>query len=292
MNSRNINLYDTSARNSGLVVLEKPIQVPEGHEAWIGIQDAQIPNTYYNVLTPGGTIDIPIRNTTTDTTTVASIAIGSAPSNFTVAQLVASIEGKTFTWAASGGVVLTFRCTLVNEDGSSTAAGTPATRAQVSPRIRLGLVSSIGTNYVINNFTSPLLGFVSQSSPAALLASSNPTAAQIANASMTATNPPFVASKFYLVASSLITGSQVPGLSTRIVPLGKVPVCTAFGFVDNYRQMVPFYQKLRDDSIQSFELSLYNEDGTPVHFRGMDWSLTLAIEFHHKKNTPLSNSTV
>lgn len=427
VNSRNINLSDTTARNSGLVVLDKPIQVPEDYEMWVAIHDAQIPNTYYNVLngisiplryTPsganqnrtvtgtniltstltlnntnglyvGGTIsgfsgtfghitglnqgdtyiitnitgndvkvsppllfkpadinssigsgyavtaldttndlialfstsglnvgdqirfnfgsplagldntvfyyiiaisgnniqvsDVPggspiylNGSTTTAGTTVSknvytggtitaraqvllNVLIPSlTDGNYSAAQLVTNINGK----------VLTFNDGITN---ATVTLGLSLTSGQVTPRFQLNItavsVGSIG-DWNILNFTNQTLGFVSQT---------------IGSVATQGAVIPYLQPNYYIVNSSLMTGAQAPGLGNKVVPLGKIPIRTVFGYVDKHFETTPFFLRLKEREIQSFNLSLLDEYARPVSFQGADWSITLTLEFHKKK---------
>lgn len=432
VNSRNINLNDTTARNSGLVVLDKPIQVPEDYEMWIAIHDAQIPNTYYNVLngisiplqyTPSGaenqnrtvtgtnilTSTLTLNNTTglfvggtisgfsgtfghitpvnfTDTYTITSISgndvkvspalvfkqpdttssIGTGYAvtaldstndlitlystagllvgdqirfNFgspfagldnTVFYYIVSIAGNNIqvsdtpggspiylnggTIAAgttvsknvyTGGTITARAQLLLNikiptlpdgnytslqlvtgingkqlafndgfTNGTVTLGLSLTNSATTIPRFQLNLTAVAGTNtgvlgdWSIPNFTNATLGFVAQT---------------IGSTAVTGAVIPYLQPSYYIVHSSLMTGAQVPGLSNKVVPLGKIPIRTVFGYVDKHFETTPFFLRLKERAIQSFDISLLDEYARPVSLQGADWSLTLTIEFHKKK---------
>lgn len=97
----------------------------------------------------------------------------------------------------------------------------------------------------------------------------------------TCSSPPFLQQKYLQIGSSFRT--------SRNQALCKIPVNASFGSYILYNPQVPFPVNINDDFINTFQISLLDENGQPVNNNYSDWSVTLQLDFKIKSNYSLKD---
>ena len=123
------------------------------------------------------------------------------------------------------------------------------------------------STFMYFNQSIPLIGL-----PNISTLTSNPTS------NVTFASPPFLQQKYLQIGSSFLT--------SRNQPLCKIPVNASLGSYILYSPQVPFPVNINNDLINTFQISLLNEDGIPINNNYADWSITLQFDFS-RKNKPL-----
>lgn len=98
---------------------------------------------------------------------------------------------------------------------------------------------------------------------------------------LTATSKPFLQQKYLLIGSSFVT--------KRNQPLAKVPINASYGNYILFQPQAPFQLKINNDLINTFQISLLDEDGEVINNNYNDWSITLQFNFDKKPQLTLDN---
>ena len=262
VNSRGGTVQNTTYRNRITINLFEPIRVPDGFDAFISVSDAQIPNSYYNINDYNKTLTFNIVQGVITSTVSVTLPIG----NYSIAQLVSALNGRVLpsTVGLATNTVLTLTC-----------ASTTTTGYTAQTNFNIGFTSSPGVaaNYTITGFTSPVLGFNNQT---------------IVNTGTIGALSPVLLPKYYIIASTLISASQAPGLVNKVLPIGKVPATVAYGYYESFRQMIDFDQKIGDRFITQFDVFVLDDNGNDISFNGTDWSCTLQFNIRKQQRFPQS----
>lgn len=264
VNSRGGTVQNTTYRNRVTINLFEPIRVPDGFDAFISVSDAQIPNSYYNINDFNKTVSFNVVQSGAGTVSTVTLTIPIG--NYSLAQLVSALNGKALptTVGLATNTILTLTCVATTTTGYA---------AQTNLNIGFSSSAGVVTNYSITGFTSPVFGFNNQT---------------IVNTGTIGALSPVLLPKYYIIASTLISASQAPGLANKVLPIGKVPATVAYGYYESFRQMIDFDQKIGDRFITQFDVFVLDDNGNDISFNGTDWSCTLQFNIRKTQRFPQS----
>ena len=212
---------------------------------------AYSPN-YINVtLTPGG-VNVAGLNTAYDGTSPVSIV--PIPYSTTL-----NIPAGNYTPTTLATAITTNNASIASSNFGGTGKG-KITCTNSSNNILSLTCSNVGLYFTQ---TIPAIGLTQK-----VIAS--------AGGTVVCASTPFLQQKYLQISSSFVT--------SRNQPLCKIPVNAAFGSYILYNPQILFPVKIYNDLINTFQISLLDENGQPINNNYADWSVTLQFDFKDKKS--------
>ena len=165
--------------------------------------------------------------------------------NYTAATLANAINNTMYAFSNMNGIVTTSMAKIICTNSTSNILSLS------SSNISMYFPQALQTIGITTPFTNPV-------------------------SNITCSNVPFLQNKYLQIGTSFCT--------TRGQPICKIPVNAAYGSYILFNPNVPFPVRINDDLINTFQVSLLDENSQPVNNNFADWSVTLQFDFKKKSH--------